>query len=135
MSNDASVADLVGREFPPTDPYLVSEDRVAEFAAATGTPYAGSVPATFPIVLAMDAMQRFLAVAGIDLFRIVHGDQRFEYARPVRIGDRLTAALEVVSVRSIGGNDIIGTRSAITDADGVEVCATSATLVHRGGAA
>jgi len=45
----------------------------------------------------------------------------------------LTTALTVASLRQIGGNDIIGTRSDVTDADGALVCSTSAVLVHRGG--
>ena len=124
---------LVGRAFPPTRPYAVSEEKVREFAAATGASYdGGAAPATFPIVLAFDAMNAFLAAEEIELFRIVHGEQRFSYARPVRPGDVLSATLSVASLRQIGGNDIIGTRSEITDADGELVCTTTATLVHRG---
>ena len=44
----------------------------------------------------------------------------------------MPATLTVSSLRQIGGNDIIGTTSEITDADGAQVCSTSATLVHRG---
>ena len=103
------------------------------FAAATGASYdGGPVPATFPIVLAFDAMNAFLEAEAIDLFRIVHGAQDFAYERPVVPGDVLTATLTVATLRQIGGNDIIGTTSAITDADGALVCSTTATLVHRG---
>ena len=124
---------LVGREFPPTRPYTVSEEKVREFVRATGGEYdGGPAPATFPIVLAFDAIFGFLDAESIDLFRIVHGDQKFTYERPVVPGDVLSATLTVSSLRQIGGNDIIGTTSRITDADGALVCATSATLVHRG---
>ena len=123
---------LVGRTFPPTQPYSVSEEKVREFVAATGGEYAGGpAPATFPIVLAFDAMNAFLEAEAIDLSRIVHGDQRFAYERPVRPGDVLSATLTVASVRQMGGADIIGTTSEITDESGALVCATSATLVHR----
>jgi acyl dehydratase len=124
---------LVGRSFPPTDPFEVTEDRVRAFAEATGASYnGGPAPATFPIVLAFDAMNAFLEAERLDLFRIVHGEQRFAYERPIAPGDVLTATLSVASLRQIGGNDIIGTASEITDADGALVCTTSATLVHRG---
>lgn len=124
---------LVGRVFPPTRPYPVSEDRIRSFAAATGASYdGGPAPATFPIVLAFDAMNAFLEAEAIDLFRIVHGEQKFAYRRPVVPGDVLSATLTVASLRQIGGNDILGTTSEITDADGALVCSTSATLVHRG---
>ena len=124
---------LVGRVCPPTAPYAVTEQRIRDFVEATGGAYdGGAAPATFPVVLAFDAMNAFLAAESIDLFRIVHGEQRFAYERPVRPGDVLTATLEVASLRQIAGNDIIGTTSAITDADGALVCSTGATLVHRG---
>ena len=124
---------LVGRVFPPTPPYAVTEDTVRAFVAATGGEYAGGpAPATFPIVLAFDAMNAFLDAEQVDLFRIVHGEQKFAYERPVVPGDVLTATLTVASLRQIAGNDIIGTTSDIRDADGALVCSTSATLVHRG---
>ncbi|WP_101525440.1 FAS1-like dehydratase domain-containing protein [Nocardioides houyundeii] len=124
---------LVGRSFPPTEPYAVTAEAVAAFAATTGARYdGGPAPATFPIVLAFDAMQGFLAAEGLELHRIVHGEQRFAYQRPVVPGDVLSAALTVRSLRRIGGNDIIGTASDVTDSAGDLVCTTSATLVHRG---
>ena len=124
---------LVGREFPPTRPYAVSEEKVREFVRAAGGQYdGGPAPATFPIVLAFEAMNDFLAAEALDLFRIVHGEQKFAYVRPIVPGDVLTATLTVASLRQIGGNDIIGTTSQISDASGAPVCSTSATLVHRG---
>jgi hypothetical protein len=125
---------LVGRAFPAPAPLSVTPERVNAFAASVGHPSAdgGAVPPTFPIVLAFDAMQAFLDAEAIDLHRIVHGEQRFAYERPVRVGDVLTATLGVVSLRQIGGADIIGTSSAITDADGALVCTGRATLVHSG---
>jgi acyl dehydratase len=126
---------LAGRTFPPTAPYTVTEERVREFAAATGSTYdGGAAPATFPIVVAFGAMTGLMEDpdVGIALHRVVHGEQRFSYTRPVVVGDELTAELTVDSLRQIGGADIIGTRSEVTDADGEPVCTAFATLVHRG---
>jgi 3-hydroxymyristoyl/3-hydroxydecanoyl-(acyl carrier protein) dehydratase len=126
---------LLGRQFPPTRPYAVSAEKVREFATATGGTYdGGPAPATFPIVLAFEAMNAFLDAEQVDLFRIVHGDQKFRYHRPVRPGDVLSATLTVASLRQIGGNDIIGTTSVVADEAGEVVCETSATLLHRAGA-
>ena len=124
---------LVGRTFPPTAAFEVTEDGLGAFAEAIGAAYdGGPAPATYPIVLAFDAMNAFLEAEAIDLFRIVHGEQKFAYERPIVAGDVLTATLTVASLRQIAGNDIIGTTSEVTDASGVLVCSTSATLVHRG---
>jgi acyl dehydratase len=81
--------------------------------------------------MAFEAMNAFLEAEQVDLFRIVHGEQRFVYERPIVPGDVLTATLRVASLRQIAGNDIIGTTSEITDEAGAVVCSTSATLVHR----
>jgi hypothetical protein len=132
MAVDAS---LKGRTFPPTAPYSVSQERIAEFARATGSEYdGGPAPATFPIVVAFSAMTALMedSSVGIELHRVVHGEQRFTYTRPVKAGDELTATLSVDTLRQIGGADIIGTRSEITDGDGEPVCTAFATLVHRG---
>ena len=126
---------LAGRTFPPTAPYTVTEERVREFAAAIGAPYdGGPAPATFPIVVAFGAMTALMEdpEVGIALHRVVHGEQRFSYTRPVVVGDELTAELTVDTLRQIGGAASIGTRSEITDADGKPVCTAFATLVHRG---
>ena len=124
---------LVGKAFPPTDPFTVTAEHVQAFVESVGGEYAGGpAPATYPIVLAFDAMNAFLEAERVELQRIVHGEQRFTYERPVVPGDVLTARLTVASLRQIAGNDIIGTSSEVTDADGALVCSTSATLVHRG---
>lgn len=127
---------LVGRSFGPTTPYDVTEERVAAFAAATGTPYAAgdATPVTFPIVVAFEAMTALMSdgTVGIELHNVVHGEQRFAYDKPLYAGTRIAATLTVESVRTIAGNDIIGTTSTVTDADGSLVCTAKATLVHRG---
>jgi hypothetical protein len=127
---------LVGRAFPAPAPLSVTAERVTAFAAAVGHPGGGEVvPPTFPIVLAFDAMQAFLDAEAIDLHRIVHGEQRFAYARPLAVGDELTATLTVTGLRQIGGADVIATASEITDASGAVVCTGKATLVHSSGGA
>jgi len=126
---------LAGRSFPPTPPYQVTRERIAEFAAATGSTYdGGPAPATFPIVVAFGAMTALMEdpSVGIELHHVVHGEQRFGYTRPVVAGDELTATLTVDTLRQLGGADIIGTRSEIVDAAGQPVCTAYATLVHKG---
>jgi N-terminal half of MaoC dehydratase len=127
-------AGLVGRTFPATAPYEVSRAKIDEFVAAVGDDAPSAAPPTFPIVVTFQAMQAFMAdpAVGIELHRIVHGDQRFVHLRPLRPGDVVTARLTVESIRAMGGADIIGTRSEIVDASGDLVCTAYATLFHRG---
>jgi acyl dehydratase len=91
-------------------------------------------PPTFPVVVQEATLAQLLADpdAGIDFSRVVHGEQRFSYTRPVVAGDELTATLTVTSVKSLGGNAMVTAESAITDASGAHVVTATSTLVVRG---
>lgn len=127
---------LVGKSFPPTPTHRVTTESVAAFNAAIGGDEApgtaNTVPPTYPIVVTFTALGDFLAAEQIELGRVIHGDQKFHYERPVAVGDELSATLSVTKVRSIGGNDIISTASDVTDVSGGVVCTASATIIHRG---
>jgi hypothetical protein len=125
--------DLAGRTFPPTEPYTVSAEKIAEFCRAIGAPDSDDAPPTFPIVVAFDAMHRLMTDpdVGIELHNVVHRDQAFEQQRPVRAGDALTATLTVESLRQAAGTDLIATRTEITDGSGEVVGTARATLAHR----
>lgn len=140
--------DLQGRSYPATEPYLVGREKVREFAravlatsplsldpdAARAVGYADVVaPPTFPVVVQEHTLAQLLADpdAGIDFARVVHGDQRFSYSRPIVAGDELTATMTVSSVKSLGGNSMVTATSEIADATGAHVVTAISTLVVR----
>ena len=141
--------ELQGRGFPPEEPYLVGREKVREFAsavfstsplnfdadaaAAAGFPDVVAPP-TFAVVVQERTLAQLLAAedAGIDFSRVVHGDQRFSYSRPIVAGDELTAQLTVSSVKSLGGHSMVTSDSVITDASGAHVVTATSTLVVRG---
>ncbi len=127
---------LAGRTFDPTPPYTVSREKIAEFTRAIGSPALDdgeTAPLTFPIVVAFGAMTQLMTdpSVGIELQNVVHGDQRFEYTRPVRAGDVLQGTITIDSLRAAAGMDMIGTRTEVTTVDGQPVATAYATLVHR----
>ncbi|TAM66638.1 MAG: MaoC family dehydratase [Microbacteriaceae bacterium] len=141
--------EIQGRVYPPTEPYLVGREKIREFSRAVfasnpintdpdAARAAGHVdvvaPPTFPVVVQEKTLAQLLADpdAGIDFSRVVHGDQRFSYTRPVVAGDELTARLTVTSVKTLGGNAMVTAESAITDAAGAHVVTATSTLVVRG---
>ena len=69
---------------------------------------------------------------GLDYSRVVHGEQRFVYTRPVRAGDRLVTTIVVETIRSAAGNDMITTRADVATEDGEPVVSAYSTLVARG---
>lgn len=142
--------DLAGRRYELPEPYLVGREHVRSFAkavlatspahlelaAARAAGYPDLVaPHTFPAVLQDAGMQLFLADSGIELSHIVHGEESFEYVRPIVAGDELSATLEIASVKMLGSNAMITAETAVRDAAGELVVTGGATLVVRGDAA
>lgn len=141
--------ELQGREFPATEPYLVGREKIREFAsavfstsainfdpaAAIAAGYPDVVaPPTFAVVVQERTLAQLLAApdAGIDFSRVVHGDQRFSYSRPIVAGDELTARLTVSSVKTLGPHSMVTAESTISDSAGAHVVTAISTLVVRG---
>ncbi|MEE1930930.1 MaoC family dehydratase N-terminal domain-containing protein [Streptomyces sp. TRM 70351] len=139
---------FVGRSYPPTAPYEVGREKIREFAEAIGDPNPAYTdpdaaralghpdviaPPTFAFVFSYRAA--FAVVQdpqlGLDYNRVVHGDQRFAYARPVCAGDRLTVTSTIESVKSLAGNDILDVRGEVRDASGEHVVTAYTKLVAR----
>ena len=141
--------DYAGRTFPATEPYEVSRVKIAEFAEAIGDPspvyrdrdaaiaagYPDVIaPPTFPIVVTMGASAKTIADPGlgINYARVVHGEQRFEYNRPLRAGDLVTAQSTIETIRSVGSNTVMTTRTEVRTVAGEPVCTVYSTIVERG---
>lgn len=141
--------ELVGREFPPTAPYLVGREKVREFAravlatdpqhtdpvAAQALGFADVVaPPTFAMVIQDLTLQQLLAEpeSGIVLERTVHAEQRFRYTRPIVAGDELTGRLRVTGVRPFGEGAMVTSEAEITDADGGHVVTATSVLLIGG---
>jgi acyl dehydratase len=144
--------DYLGRTFPATRPYEVSRVKIAEFADAIGDgsplyrdPAAAQAagyrdviaPPTFPIVVTMAASG--LAIRdpgfGLNYAMVVHGEQRFEYSRPIEAGDVLTAEVTISAIRQAGSNVLVTTQTVLRTTGGEHVCTAHSTLAERGGSA
>ena len=69
---------------------------------------------------------------GVDFSRVVHGDQRFRYVRPVRAGDSLVCVCVVEEVMNRGGHGFLTTRSDVATESGEPVATVWSRLVIRG---
>jgi acyl dehydratase len=143
--------DFMGRVYPESEPYEVSRVKIAEFADAIGDPNplyrdpaaaqaAGHpdviAPPTLAIVISQASTGKAIAdpELGVNYAMVVHGEQRFEYSRPIRAGDRLTSQATIANIRAAGSNTLITTRTEIRTVDGEHVCTAQGTLVERGSA-
>lgn len=140
--------EYVGRVYPPSAPYQVGREKVREFADAVGDAnpafhdvaaaralgYADVVaPPTFAIVMSMKASEAVLfdPELGLDYSRVVHGEQRFAYARPIVAGDELIVTTTIENIRTMAGNDMITTRGDVATTAGEHVVTTHSLLVSR----
>jgi acyl dehydratase len=139
---------FVGRSYPPTAPYEVGREKIREFAEAIGDenpvytdPEAAKAlghadvvaPPTFPFLITYKAAGVVIQdpELGLDYSRVVHGDQKFAYTRPVRAGDRLTVTSTIEAIKSLAGNDILDVRGEVHDASGEHVVTAWTKLVAR----
>ncbi len=131
-----AIEERVGVQWPPTAPYPITGVKVREFARAVGEiiPDDGPVPVppTFAAVLAMSAWDGLYNDPELDLRldRTVHGDQRFDWRRPLRVGDEVTATLRVDKVRSRGLTAFITVSVDLATVAGELLVTASSTLVH-----
>ena len=139
-----------GRTYPASEPYEVGVEKIREFADAIGDANPAYrdreaakalghpdviAPPTFPFVLTFRASRAVVEDPdlGIDYSRVVHGEQRFVAARPVRAGDVLAVTVTIESIRSAGGHDMLTSRSDVATVEGEHVVSAYSTLVVRGG--
>jgi acyl dehydratase len=138
----------VGRTYPPTAPYEVGREKIREFAEAIGDPSPAYTdpeaarafghpdvvaPPTFVFAITYKAAGIVVSdpELGLDFSRVVHGDQKFAYTRPVRAGDRLTVVSTIESIKSLAGNEILDIRGEVSDEAGEHVVTAWTKLVAR----
>jgi hypothetical protein len=68
---------------------------------------------------------------GIDFSRVLHGNQEYEYRRPLREGEDLTIRSRIESIRSMGGNAFLVLVTELLEPGGVVVCTARSTLIER----
>ncbi|MFI8853208.1 MaoC family dehydratase N-terminal domain-containing protein [Streptomyces sp. 891-h] len=139
---------FVGRTYPPSRPYEVGREKIREFAEAIGDDnpaYTDAeaakalghpdviAPPTFVFTVTFQEAANVIRdpKLGLDYDRVVHGDQRFAYHRPVRAGDRLSVTSTIEGIKSLAGNEILDIRGEVADAAGEPVVTVFTKLVAR----
>jgi acyl dehydratase len=118
-------AEAIGEEDP--------RFRDADAARTEGHP-GQLAPPTFPTVVQILASAQVVLdqELGLDYSRVVHGEQEFEWRRPIVVGDVLRATPRIADIYAKGPNEFLVIENEITNADGEVVCVSRATLLSRG---
>ncbi|MGQ4516289.1 FAS1-like dehydratase domain-containing protein [Streptomyces sp. DW26H14] len=139
---------FVGRSYPPTAPYEVGREKIREFAEAIGETSAAHTdpeaaqalgypdviaPPTFVFTITFRAAGEVMTDPrlGLDYSRVVHGNQKFAYARPLRAGDRLSVTSTIEAITTRAGSDFVDLRGDVHDETGEHVATAWMKLVAR----
>jgi len=128
LTVDASRLQFFAKAIGETDPVYV--DRAAAQAAGhSDLP----VPPTFLFGIELEQPDPFawLADLGVDLRRVLHGEQSFTYHSVAHAGDTLTSAPRIKDVYSKKGGelDFVVKESTVTRADGSLVAEATTVIV------
>ena len=121
---------------------LVRSDSAAKMASAIAGPdpvaEPDAVPPTFAAVYCLSPTLAQLFAdpeVGINLAGLIHAEQSFEWPVPVRVGDVLDAATEIVGIDSRRGMTFVRlAMEAIRPEDRAVVCRGTALMIVRAAA-
>jgi acyl dehydratase len=140
--------ELKGKEYQEVD-FVVDRDRVLQFADAIGEddpifrdPEAGRsagyhgqlTPPTFVTVMQIMTSGQVVMdqELGLNYALVVHGEQEYEWHRPVRVGDKLKATPRIADIYARGPNEFLVIEAEIRDESGETVVVARSTLLSRG---
>jgi MaoC dehydratase-like protein len=126
-------ASLQGKTYPAVRVTL-DQARVRTFAQAVDHRGPG-IPPTILTVPEIEAGLRNVVAdpeLGVDLASVLHGEQVYEWSRPVAAGETLIAEASIESIRGRGAMQFLTLRTEFRDERGDEVAVARSTLLIRG---
>ncbi len=140
---------FIGKEYPVTE-YEIGREKMKEYASAINdsSPYYfdrevgkkseygdNIAPPNFAAVYSLLGCANlfFDPELALNFAMLVHGEQEFEWLRPVKPGDVITTTGKIVDIAEKGNNDVISYEAESKNQDGDVVTVARATFVIRGG--
>ena len=142
---------LIGKEYPEFS-FEIEKGKIREFARAIGdkNPLYSDIdaakeegfeslalPPTLPTVFAAmsEGMQVIIGDLNIDLTKMLHGGQQYEYIKPIKPGDTVTGKAKIADIFEKKGKsgimDFVVIKTAYTNQDGEKVLIDTSTLIQR----
>ncbi|HYY07125.1 MAG TPA: MaoC family dehydratase N-terminal domain-containing protein, partial [Actinomycetota bacterium] len=119
----------------PSVTFVVEQAAVERFALAVGDP-GGGIPPTFLTVPEIAAgLSRAIAdeELGLDLSRVLHGEQEYEWHRPLQVGESLAATSRIASIQGRGDLELLTIATEFVDASRERVASARSVMIVRGG--
>jgi hypothetical protein len=126
---------IAGKRYPPVE-FLLDAERVGAFATAIGHPTDDVPPTIVTIPEIAAGLVNVLAdpELGLDLARVLHGEQEYEWGHPFTVGARVVAEATIEDIRSRSGLEILRLRTDLRDETGRIVVVGRSTLILRASA-
>jgi N-terminal half of MaoC dehydratase len=123
-------AAVAGKVYPDV-PFVVDPDRVAAFRSVFGE--SSGVPVTFVTAAEFTVIPEVVAdpELGLDFSRVLHGNQEYEFRRPLEEGESLVIRCRIASIRDLGGNGFLVLVTELVETGGDVVCTGRCTLIER----
>jgi hypothetical protein len=123
-------AAAAGKVYPDV-PFTVDPERVRAFRAVFDEP--GGVPATFATAAEFTVIPSVVADPDLDLdfSRVLHGNQEYEFRRPLEEEEALVIRSRIDSIREMGGNGFLVLVTDLVEPGGEVVCSARSTLIER----
>ena len=123
---------LSGKSYPDAT-FTVDPQRVEAFRAVFDEP--SGIPATFVTAAEFAVFPSIVndPELGLDLSKVLHGNQEYSYARPLEVGETLTVRTRIESIRTMGANAFLTIATELVGADGRIACTARSTMIERGG--
>jgi hypothetical protein len=123
-------AAVAGKVYPDV-PFVVDPDRVAQFRAVFDE--SSGVPVTFVTAAEFTVIPDVVTdpELGLDFARVLHGNQEYEFRRPLEEGESLVIRSRIGSIRELGGNGFLVLVTELVATDGDVVCTARCTLIER----
>lgn len=122
---------LEGKTYPDVS-FTVDPDRVALFRSAVGEP-GGVVPPTFATAMEFAQFPQIVGdpELGLDITRVVHGEQEYEWRRALVPGEHLTVRSRLAQIRRKGGNGFLTIETELIGSDGAVAVVARSTMIER----
>ncbi len=130
-------ARLTGRTYDGGT-HIVSAQAVRTFVDAVGDPNpiyrAGGVPPAFACVYCLRPATQALfsdREVNLDLAHLVHGEQRYTFHRPARVGEALRNRGRIADISAKRNLDLVTFETEALDAQGAPVCSGVSLFIIR----
>ena len=125
----------IGFSLPPFT-VLVDREQLRRFAEAIGNSvHSDLAPPTYMKVIEGEngSSRAIVAALGVDLRRVLHVEQEFDYGAPIRGGDHVTVERRVADIygRKDGAHEFVIVESTLRNAHGVSVGRSTQRILVR----